>query len=120
MKEKERERINEFLIPWVRCYVFCFSNESTDKWKKIFCEKRLNTFLETSKDMIEEVLGIDLDNQKTLKEFKKIYEELFLKEVEEYLTVLKKTKDEEEREKIKMNGVKRKTTNEKPNNKKRK
>ena len=106
MKQSEREKINEFLIPWVKGYVFCFSNESTDKWKKIFCKKRLETFLATDKDMIEEVIGIDLDNQRNLKEFKQIYEELFLSEVEKYLVELKKAKTEEAKDEIRKNGVK--------------
>ena len=100
MKQSEREKINEFLIPWVKGYVFCFSNESTDKWKKIFCKKRLETFLATDKDMIEEVTG------RNLKEFKQIYEELFLSEVEKYLVELKKAKTEEAKDEIRKNGVK--------------
>ena len=108
MKDREKEIVKEFLIPWVRGYVFCFSNDSTEKWKKMFCKKRLETFLATDKDMIEERTGVKLDNQKNLNDFKKIYEDLFMEEVEKYLTELKKTKDEEAREEIKKNGVTRK------------
>jgi hypothetical protein len=108
MKEKEKEIVKEFLLPWVRGFVFCFSNDSTEKWKKMFCQKRLETFLATDKDMIEERTGVKLDNQKNLNDFKKIYESLFMEEVEKYLTELKKTKDEETREKIKREGVTRK------------
>ena len=108
MRDKEKENVREFLIPWVRGYVFCFSNESSDKWKKIFCQKRLETFLATDRDMIEERTGVKLDNQKNLKEFKQIYEDLFMEEVEKYLSELKKTRDEEAREKIKKEGVQRK------------
>ena len=108
MKDREKEIVREFLMPWVRGYVFCFSNDSTEKWKKIFCQKRLETFLATDKDMIEERTGVKLDNQKNLNDFKKIYEGLFMEEVERYLTELKKTKDEETREKIKRDGIQRK------------
>ena len=58
--------------------------------------------------MIEERTGVKLDNQKNLKEFKQIYENLFMEEVEKYLLELKKTRDEEAREKIKKEGVTRK------------
>ena len=108
MKQSEKDKIREFLIPWTSAYVFCFSEESSDRWKKIFCQKRLETWLATDKDMIEEKIGIDLSNERNLKEFKTIYEELFMEEVEKYLTELKKTKDEELREKIKREGVTRK------------
>ena len=121
MKDKEKEVVREFLIPWVRGYVFCFSNDSSEKWKKMFCQKRLETFLATDKDMIEERTGIKLDNQKNLNDFKKIYENLFMEEVERYLTELKKTKDEEAREKIKKEGVTRKVdSTDKPKKKRRK
>lgn len=109
MNDKEKEIVKNFLIPWVNGYVFCFSTESTDKWKKIFCKKRIETFLATDKDMIEERTGVNLDKQKNLKEFKQIYEDLFMQEVENYLTELKKTKNEEEREKLKSEGVVRKS-----------
>ena len=92
MKQSEKDKVREFLIPWTSAYVFCFSEESSDRWKKIFCKK----------------IGIDLSNERNLKEFKTIYEELFMEEVEKYLTELKKTKDEELREKIKREGVARK------------
>lgn len=108
MKQSEKDKVREFLIPWTSAYVFCFSEESSDRWKKIFCQKRLETWLATDKDMIEEKIGIDLSNERNLKEFKTIYEELFMEEVEKYLTELKKTKDEELREKIKREGVARK------------
>lgn len=122
MKQSEKDKVREFLIPWTSAYVFCFSEESSDRWKKIFCQKRLETWLATDKDMIEEKIGIDLSNERNLKEFKTIYEELFMEEVEKYLTELKKTKDEELREKIKREGVARKpqeSTNKKKKSKRK-
>ena len=109
MKQNEKEKTREFLVDWCKCYVYCFTNESTDKWKKKFMEDRLNRFLEDNTDLFETSTGILL-NEKNLKDFKVIYRELFMEEVEMYLSALKKTKDEEERERIKRDGVKRRTS----------
>ena len=55
MKQNEREKTREFLVDWCKCYVYCFTNESTDKWKKKFMEDRLNRFLEDNS-----LLGINI------------------------------------------------------------
>ena len=70
-------------------------------------EDRLNRFLEDNTDLFETSTGILL-NEKNLKDFKVIYRELFMEEVEMYLKALKKAKDEEERERIKRDGCRRK------------
>lgn len=111
MKQNEREKTRDFLVDWCKCYVYCFTNESTDKWKKKFMEDRLNRFLEDNTDLFETSTGILL-NEKNLKDFKTIYKELFMEEVEMYLKALKKAKDEEEKEEIRKNGIKRKTQGE--------
>ena len=119
MKQNEKEKTRDFLVDWCKCYVYCFTNESTDKWKKKFMEDRLNRFLEDNTDLFETSTGILL-NEKNLKDFKVIYRELFMTEVEEYLKALKKAKDEEEREKIKREGVKRKVESSTSNRKTKK
>lgn len=117
MKDKEKEKTREFLVDWTRCWVFCFSEETSTRWKEIFMNKRLDMFLETQKEMFEETTGIQL-NERNEKEFRAIYKEMFMEEVERYLTELKKTKDTELREKIKREGCVRKA--QEPTNKKRK
>ena len=108
MKQSEKEKTREFLVPWTDCYVFCFSQDSSDKWKKKFMEDRLNRFLEDNKDMFETATGIEL-NEKNLKDFKAIYREMFMTYVEEYLKELKKAKTDEAKEKILKDGVKKTT-----------
>ena len=103
-----REKTRDFLVDWCKCYVYCFTNESTDKWKKKFMEDRLNRFLEDNKDMFETTTGIEL-NEKNLKDFKAIYREMFMAYVEEYLKELKKAKTDEAKEKILKDGVKKTT-----------
>lgn len=110
MKEVEREKTREFLVDWTRCWVFCFSEETPTRWKEIFMNKRLDMFLETQKEMFEETTGIQL-NERNEKEFRAIYKEMFMEEVERYLTELKKAKDTELREKIKREGCVRKVDN---------
>lgn len=117
MKQAEKDLTREYLVDYTSCYVFCFCEETPDRWKKIFIEKRLETFLETKKDVFEEITGIKL-NETNLKDFTKIYKELFLEEIEKYLTELKKTKDAELKEEIRKHGVKRKVDH--PSDKKKK
>lgn len=107
MTKNEKEITRDFLIPWTNCFVFCFSQESTKQWKERFMNQRLERFLEDNTDLFETATGIEL-NEKNLKDFKLIYCEMFMQYVEEYLAVLKKTRDEETREKIKREGVARK------------
>ena len=120
MKEKEKEIVKDFLIDYIISFKPCVATYTEDKWLKIFCEKRLTTFLEVDKELIEKKTGINLDNQKTLKEFKIIYKEMFMEEMHDHITQLKKIKDEEERELYKAKCVKRKSQDDEILRKKRK
>lgn len=122
MKDTERERVRDFLVDWIICWKPCFDNtEVSERWIKIFCDKRLETFLAVDKDMIEEKTGVDLDNQRNLNEFKKIYKEMFIEEINDHINQLKKIKDEEEREQYKKKCVVRKPqTDEKVKRKRKK
>jgi hypothetical protein len=120
MKEKEKEIVKDFLIDYIISFKPCVATYTEDKWLKIFCEKRLTTFLEVEKELIEKKTGINLDNQKTLKEFKIIYKEMFMEEMHDHITQLKKIKDEEERELYKAKCVKRKSQDDENIKKKKK
>lgn len=120
MKEKEKEIVKDFLIDYIISFKPCVATYTEDKWLKIFCEKRLTTFLEVDKELIEKKTGINLDNQKTLKEFKIIYKEMFMEEMHDHITQLKKIKDEEERELYKAKCVKRKSQDDENIKKKKK
>ena len=121
MKQSEKDKTREFLIDWIICWKPCFDNvEVSEKWIEMFCNKRLETFLAVDKDMIEEKIGIDLDNQKNLNEFKKIYKEMFIDEIHDHINQLKKIKDEEEREQYKKKCVVRKPQTDEKSRKKRK
>ena len=78
MKKKERELVEKLLTEWIVCYKDCFCQDSSEKWIKIFAEKRLETFLADKKDYIEEITGVDLSNSKNLKEFRSLYKSMFL------------------------------------------
>lgn len=108
MKDKEKEVVREFLIDYIICYKPCMATYTEDRWIKIFCDKRLETFLATDMDFIEEKTKVNLHNQKNLAEFKKIYRDMFIDEMHDYISKLKKIKDEEEREQYKAKSVKRK------------
>lgn len=104
MKEKEKEAVREFLVPYVECFVYCFNLESTDKWKKKFCKARLENFHDEHLDRFEVETGIKLNTEKNKKEFEEIYEELFMEIVNNYLKEFKKCKNDEERDTLRFRG----------------
>jgi hypothetical protein len=121
MKDREKEIVKDFLIDYIICWKPCVATYTEDRWLKIFCDKRLETFLDVDMDFIEEKTKVNLHNQKNLNEFKKIYRDMFMEEMHDHIAQLKKIKDEEEREQYKAKCVKRKSQeDEKPKKKRRK
>lgn len=100
MTKKEKELTREFLIPYVTEFKYCFSTTTSKKWKEKFCNDRMENFIEDFSETFTNQTKIKLDDEKNLKDFKKIYKEVFLKEVEDYLEKLAKCKTQKQKDEL--------------------
>ena len=101
MKKREKELVEELLSDWIVCFKDCFCDTSEERWIKMFANKRLETFLADKKDYIEEVTGLDLNNDKNLKEFRSMYKNMFLEIMTNHIQEVKERKIQEEKERKK-------------------
>ena len=108
MKQDKEVKVREYIEDYVPCFTPCISCETTEKYMDIFGKKMCLRRLEDDNiDAVEIILGFTL-TEKDKKDFIKIWMEIFKRVMLEYQTELKRCKNEEEKEKIKKHGIKRK------------
>lgn len=108
MKQSEKNKIKEYVENYVPCFTPCVGCETTERFIGIMAEKHGQRRLDDDNiDQLQIELGFVL-NENGKKEFMKIWKEVFKRVMLEYQVELKKCKNEEEKELIKKNGIKRK------------
>ena len=108
MKQSEKDKIREYVEDYVPCFTPCIGCETTERYIGIMAEKHGQRRLdEDNIDQLQTSLGFVL-NESGKKEFMKIWKEVFKRVMLEYQVELKRCKNEEEKDLIKKNGVKRK------------
>lgn len=108
MKQDKEKIVREFIEEYVPCFTPCISIETTDKYIEIFGKKMgLRRLDDDNIDAMQTTMGFTL-TEKDKKDFMKIWLEIFKRVMEEYRTELKRCKNEEEKDELKKNGVKRK------------
>lgn len=97
--------VEELAVDLFEAYKLCFCADSTEKWIKIFCEKRLDTI---------DTLRIEEGEKPLTKAFRKKVTNRFAELMLDYVAQCKKQRRKKEREKldaekenIRKNGVKR-------------
>ena len=108
MKQDKEIKIREYIENYVPCFTPCIGCETSEKHINIFGKKMgLRRLDDDNIDAIEIVLGFIL-TEKDKKDFIKIWMEIFKRVMLEYQTELKRCRNEEEKEKLKREGCKRK------------
>ena len=99
---KEKEKWYKLMEEYCESHVYEVGVETSDKWMQMLFEKRYVNFIDYYEEQIE------FKTKKAENEFKKNFKETWLNKLKEYQVALKKAKSEEEREKIKREGCRRK------------
>lgn len=108
MKQDKENKVREYIEDYVPCFTPCIGCEMTEKYIDIFGKKMgLRRLEDDNIDAVEIVLGFTL-TEKDKKDFIKIWMEIFKRVMLEYQVELRKCKNEEEKEKLKKEGCKRK------------
>ena len=108
MKQSEKDKIKEYVEDYVPCFTPCIGCEMTEKYIMIMAEKHGQRRLdEDNIDQLQISLGFVL-NESGKKEFMKIWKEVFKRVMLEYQVELKRCKNEEEKDRIKREGIRRK------------
>lgn len=101
---KEKEKWYKLMEEYCESHVYEIGTETSEKWMQMLFEKRYVNFLDYYEGQIE------FKTKKGENEFKKNFKETWMNKLKEYQVALKKAKSEELKDEIKMNGVKRKTS----------
>lgn len=109
----DKNKWYELMEQYCDAHVYEVGTETTVKWMGILFEKRYVNFLDYYEDQIE------FKTKKAETEFKKDFKETWMNKLLEYQEALKKAKTEEEKDKLKKEGCKRKPQGD-TNKKKRK
>lgn len=108
MKQSEKDKIREYVEDYVPCFTPCIGCETSEKYIMIMAEKHGQRRLdEDNIDQLQITLGFVL-NESGKKEFMKIWKEVFKRVMLEYQVELKRCKNEEEKDRIKREGIRRK------------
>lgn len=111
MKQDKEIKVREYIENYVPCFTACIGCEMTEKYIDIFGKKMgLRRLEDDNLDTIETTLGFTF-TEKDKKDFIKIWMEIFKRVMLDYQVELRRCKNEEEKEKLKKESVKRKTEN---------
>lgn len=109
----DKEKWYRLMEEYCNAHVYEIGTETTEKWINILFEKRYVNFLDYYEYQIE------FKTKKSENQFKKDFKEMWNNKLLEYQDALKKAKDSELKEQIKMNGIKRKPQGDNGGKKKR-
>ena len=109
MKQDNEFAVREYIEDYVPSFTPCISTETSLKWiERMANTHGLRRLDDDNLDRLQTSLGFTL-SEKDKKDFLKIWNEIFKRVMLEYQADLKKCKSEEEKDKLKKHGVKRKT-----------
>lgn len=109
----DKNKWYELMEQYCLSHVYEVGTETTTKWMEILFKKRYVNFMDYYIDQIE------FKTKKAETEFKKDFKDMWMNKLLEYQEALKKAKTEEEKDKLKKEGCKRKPQGD-TNKKKRK
>lgn len=109
----DKKKWYELMEQYCDSHVYEVGTETTTKWMEILFKKRYVNFIDFYEGQIE------FKTKKAETEFKKDFKDMWMNKLLEYQDALKKARNEEEKDKLKKEGCKRKSQGD-TNKKKRK